>query len=65
MMGRIPTTGWLKRPSRHSQEIVTRALERVEMNQFRKHQIKELSGGQQQRVFLARAIAQESRFVIF
>lgn len=65
MMGRIPTTGWLRRPSRYSQEIVTRALERVEMNQFRKHQIKELSGGQQQRVFLARAIAQEADLLFF
>lgn len=65
MMGRIPITGWFKRLSRNSQEIVTRALERVDMERFRQHQIRELSGGQQQRVFLARAIAQEADVLFF
>ena len=65
MMGRIPITGWFKRPSRNSQEIVTRALERVDMERFRKHQIGELSGGQQQRIFIARAIAQEADILFF
>lgn len=65
MMGRIPTTGWFKSPSRHSQAVVTQALEKVGIEKFRKHQIGALSGGQQQRVFLARAIAQEADLLFF
>ena len=60
MMGRIPSTGWFRRHSRHSRNIVRHALEKVGMWQYRQRQIRELSGGQQQRVFLARAIAQEA-----
>jgi manganese/iron transport system ATP-binding protein len=65
MMGRIPATGWFRKPSRNSRAIVTHALERVGMMQFRQHQIRELSGGQQQRVFLARAIVQQADLFFF
>jgi ABC-type Mn2+/Zn2+ transport system ATPase subunit len=60
MMGRIPATGWFKKPSRQSQAIVRNALERVGMWEYRQRQLRELSGGQQQRVFLARALAQQA-----
>ena len=60
MMGRIPATGWFRKYSRYSRNIVRHALEKVGMWQYRQRQIRELSGGQQQRVFLARAIAQEA-----
>lgn len=65
MMGRIPTTGWFRQPSRQSKIIVRDALERVGMWQYRQRQIRELSGGQQQRVFLARAIAQQADLLFF
>jgi manganese/iron transport system ATP-binding protein len=65
MMGRITATGWFKKPSHNSRVIVNHALERVNMMQFRQHQIRELSGGQQQRVFLARAIAQQADLFFF
>lgn len=65
MMGRIPTTGWFRKPSRHSQRIVASALTRVGMSDVAKYPIGELSGGQQQRVFLARAIAQEADLFFF
>lgn len=60
MMGRIPATGWFRKPSRNSRNIVGEVLEKVGMWQYRQRQIRDLSGGQQQRVFLARAIAQEA-----
>ena len=60
MMGRIPATGWFRKPSRKSESIVRDALQRVGMWQYRQRQISDLSGGQQQRVFLARAIAQQA-----
>ncbi len=65
MMGRIPVTGWFRKPSRQSRAIVREALERVGMWQYRQRQIGELSGGQQQRVFLARAIAQQADVFFF
>ncbi|AFZ33688.1 Iron-chelate-transporting ATPase [Stanieria cyanosphaera PCC 7437] len=65
MMGRIPTIGWFRQPSRQSKLIVKNALERVGMWQYRQRQIRELSGGQQQRVFLARAIAQQADLFFF
>lgn len=60
MMARTRHTGWFRKPSRQSQEIVAAALQRVGMLELRYRQIGELSGGQQQRVFLARSLAQEA-----
>lgn len=44
---------------RQDRGAVTRALERVNMADFKNRRIGELSGGQQQRVFIARAIVNE------
>ena len=65
MMGRIPATGWFRKPSVNSHQIVKNALARVEMTKYAQHQIRELSGGQQQRVFLAKAIAQQAELLFF
>ena len=64
MMGRYGHMNWLRIPSRHDQAMVQQALERVNMQDFRKRQIGELSGGQKKRVFLARALAQEGRVIL-
>lgn len=65
MMARTVSTGWFRKPSRKSKEIVKSALQRVGMWEFRSRQIGELSGGQQQRVFLARALAQQADLFFF
>ncbi|MEM9925127.1 MAG: metal ABC transporter ATP-binding protein [Cyanobacteria bacterium P01_D01_bin.50] len=65
MMARTVSTGWFRKPSRKSKEIVKSALNRVGMWEFRSRQIGELSGGQQQRVFLARALAQQADLFFF
>ncbi len=64
MMGRYGHMGWLRIPSAKDKELVDQALERVNMQDYRKRQIGELSGGQKKRVFLARALAQEGQVIL-
>ncbi|CAH1536095.1 Chelated iron transport system membrane protein YfeB [Vibrio jasicida] len=64
MMGRYGHMGLLRIPKQKDHDMVTAALERVNMTPFRKRQIGELSGGQKKRVFLARALAQESDVIL-
>ena len=64
MMGRYGHMNWLRIPSRRDKELVSEALARVGMTEFRKRQIGELSGGQRKRVFLARALAQEGQVIL-
>ena len=64
MMGRYGYMGFLRNPKITDHQAVTIALERVNMVEFRKHQIGELSGGQRKRVFLARALAQNGKVIL-
>jgi len=64
MMGRYGHMGLLRRPSRIDHAKVDKAIERVDMREYRYRQIGELSGGQKKRVFLARALAQEGRVIL-
>jgi iron complex transport system ATP-binding protein len=56
MMGRYPHFGRV--PSHRDHEIVTRALDLVEMTAFRRRSYPTLSGGERQKVQLARVLAQ-------
>ncbi|SRR6056297_552261 len=64
MMGRYGHMGLMRRASRADHDAVGRALDRVNMQDYRKRQIGELSGGQRKRVFLARALAQEGQVIL-
>jgi manganese/iron transport system ATP-binding protein len=64
MMGRYGHMNFLRIASRHDHDLVTQALKRVGMEEYRKRQIGELSGGQRKRVFLARALAQEGQVIL-
>lgn len=64
MMGRYGHMGFLRRPSQADHDAVETALDRVNMLEFRDHQIGELSGGQRKRVFLARALAQDGQVIL-
>ncbi len=63
-MGRYPHLGLVGRLSRADRVKVTKALERVGLEDYATRQIGELSGGQQQRVFFARALAQEASLLL-
>ncbi len=64
LMGRYGHMGFFRHASAADHAAVTRALNRVNMADFRKRQIGELSGGQRKRVFLARALAQDAMVVL-
>ena len=64
MMGRYGRLGWLQRPGKTDQAVVTRSLEQMGIADLAGQPIGELSGGQQQRVFLARALAQEPHILL-
>lgn len=64
LMGRSPHLGMLARESAQDQDIVSEALEMVEMGPFRDRSFASLSGGEKQRVVLARALAQRPRFLV-
>lgn len=64
MMGRYGHMGFLRRPTKADKAAVDEALERVDMEAYRKRQIGELSGGQKKRVFVARALAQGGQVIL-
>jgi manganese/iron transport system ATP-binding protein len=64
MMGRYGYMNFFRIPSELDKQEVTEALEKVNMNQYRKRQIGELSGGQRKRVFIARTLAQKSDVIL-
>ena len=64
LMGRSPHKKRLERDNAKDYEIVKDSLEKVGMLDFRKRSFSTLSGGEQQRVILARALAQQTKYLI-
>lgn len=63
-MGRYRTLGLTRRLRGHDKQVLTQALERLELTDLATRQIGALSGGQRKRAFVARAIAQGARLLL-
>lgn len=63
-MGRYPSLGFLRRPSRQDRERVSQAMERLDISHLASRHLTELSGGQRQRVYVAQGIAQDHSLLL-
>lgn len=64
MMGRTPHKHLMEADNMQDYKIVADALERVDLTEYADRSYLTLSGGEKQRVILARAIAQEPKFLV-
>jgi cobalamin transport system ATP-binding protein len=64
LLGRTPHLGRLAKEGIRDREHAARALERLDLLDYRDRLLGTLSGGERQRVVVARALAQEARIVL-
>ena len=64
LLGRTPHISYLGGEGRSDREAATRALRRLELEEFAQRPLGSLSGGELQRTVLARALAQEARVLL-
>ncbi|MFC1846403.1 metal ABC transporter ATP-binding protein [Chloroflexota bacterium] len=64
MMGRYGKAGLIKRYTKEDKALALKALETVDMIDYRNRQIGKLSGGEQQRIFIARALVSEPKILL-
>lgn len=64
LMGRASHVGRFSSPSAKDKAAVSECLEQLDLSSFSGRFFSELSGGEQQIVLIARALAQESRFIV-
>jgi iron complex transport system ATP-binding protein len=64
LMGRYPHLGLLRYESKRDIEIVCNAMERTGVISLSERRMGEVSGGEKQRAIIARALAQEPRFLL-
>jgi iron complex transport system ATP-binding protein len=63
-MGRIAHADWFSSPGKKDEEVAWDALERLEISHLGNRIFTEISGGERQMVLIARALAQQSHFLM-
>jgi iron complex transport system ATP-binding protein len=63
LMGRYPWLQMMQSWSNEDRQLVHGVLEQMELLELRNRYFSQLSGGEKQRVLIARALAQNSRFI--
>lgn len=63
-LGRMPYTGWMGRLSREDREMISHAMDEVNMGAFKERKLDCLSDGERQRAMIARAFAQDTPIMI-
>ncbi len=64
LMGRSPHKKYMQSDNEHDYNIAFKSLEQVEMLDYKDRQFSTLSGGEQQRIILARALCQQTKYLI-
>jgi len=64
LLGRTPHISYLGGEGKRDRDAATRALRRLELEEFAQRPLGSLSGGELQRTVLARALAQEARVLL-
>jgi iron complex transport system ATP-binding protein len=64
LLGRTPHLGALAKEGIRDREAAARALDRLDLLDYRERRLGTLSGGEKQRVVVARALAQEARVIL-
>ncbi len=64
LMGRHPHVPRFARPGRADRDAVENALAAMEIGRFRDRSVRQLSGGEKQRVMIARALAQDTEYLL-
>jgi iron complex transport system ATP-binding protein len=62
--GRFPYTGWMGRLTSGDRDKVADALENVGLTRFARRMVTQLSDGERQRALIARALAQDTPFIL-
>ena len=63
-LGRQPYTDWLGRLTKVDREIVYDAIKTLQVDELKQRYFNQLSDGQKQRVMIARALAQDTPFIL-
>jgi iron complex transport system ATP-binding protein len=64
LMGRYPYLGFLQSYSSEDYEAVDAVLENLKLTEFKHRWLSEISGGEKQRVLIARALVQQTPFIL-
>lgn len=62
--GRFPHTRWTGKLSQHDRQVILEALEKTGISDLQHREVIHLSDGERQRVLIARALAQDTPFII-